>query len=55
MSEADDLTRSIRQSLAGASSSAREAALAQLVGGLKEAELAELRDRAKELERRRGK
>jgi predicted transcriptional regulator len=55
VSEAEYLTRSIRQSLAGASSDARETALAQLIGGLDDGELAELRDRAKELARRRGK
>jgi predicted transcriptional regulator len=55
VSEADYLTRSIRQSLAGASSDARETALAQLIGGLDEGELAELRERAKELARRRGR
>ena len=55
VSEAEYLTRSIRQSLAGASSDARETVLAQLVGGLDERELAELRDRAEELARRRGK
>jgi predicted transcriptional regulator len=54
VSEAEYLTRSIRQSLAGASSDARETALAQLIGGLDEGELAELRERAKELARRRG-
>ena len=55
VSEAEYLTRSIRQSLAGASSDARETVLAQLIGGLDDGELAELRDRAKELARRRGK
>jgi len=55
VSEADYLTRSIRQSLAGASPDARETALAQLIGGLDEGELAELRERAKELARRRGR
>lgn len=55
VSEAEYLTRSIRQSLAGASSDARETALAQLIGGLDEGELAELRERAKELARRRGR
>ena len=34
ISEAEYLTRSIRQSLAGASNDAREIALAQLIGGL---------------------
>jgi predicted transcriptional regulator len=55
VSEAEYLTRSIRQSLAGASTDARETALAQLIGGLDEGELAELRERAKELARRRGR
>jgi predicted transcriptional regulator len=55
VSEADYLTRSIRQSLAGASPDARDTALAQLIGGLDEGELAELRERAKELARRRGR
>ncbi len=55
ISEAEYLTRSIRQSLAGASNDAREIALAQLIGGLERSELAELRKRAKEIERRRGK
>jgi predicted transcriptional regulator len=54
VSEAEYLTRSIRQSLAGASSDAREIALAQLIGELNEGELAGLRERAKELARRRG-
>jgi predicted transcriptional regulator len=54
ISEAEYLTRSIRQSLAGASSDARETALAQLIGGLGDKELAALRKRAKELARRRG-
>ena len=55
VSEAEYLTRSIRQSLAGASNDAREIALAELIGGLEKAELAELQRRAKEIERRRGK
>jgi predicted transcriptional regulator len=49
VSEAEYLTRSIRQSLAGASIDARETALAQLIGELKDRELTALRDRAKEL------
>jgi predicted transcriptional regulator len=53
VSEAEYVTRSIQHSLAGASSDARAAALAHLVGGLEEAELAELRERAQELQRRR--
>jgi predicted transcriptional regulator len=55
ISEADYLTRTIRQSLAGASSGARETALAQLIGSLDESELASLRERGKEVARRRGK
>jgi predicted transcriptional regulator len=55
LSEGEYLARSIRQSLAGASSDARETALAQLIGDLKERELAALQERAKQLERRRGK
>jgi predicted transcriptional regulator len=55
MSEAEYLTLSIRRSLAGASSDARETALAQLIGGFDKSELAALRKRAKEIARRRGK
>jgi predicted transcriptional regulator len=55
VSEAEYLTRSIKQSLAGASSDARETALAQLIGGLDASELAALRKRGKEAARRRGK
>jgi predicted transcriptional regulator len=55
LSEGEYLARSIRQSLAGASSDARETALAQLIGDLEEKELAALQERAKQLERRRGK
>jgi predicted transcriptional regulator len=55
VTEADYVTRSIRQSLAGASSDARATALAQLVGSLDDDELAELRRRAQELEEQRGK
>jgi predicted transcriptional regulator len=55
MSEAEYLTRSIQRSLAGASSDARETALAQLIGALDAAELAALRKRAREIARRRGK
>jgi predicted transcriptional regulator len=55
MSEADYLTQSIRRSLAGASSNARETALAQLIGSLEKSELASLRKRGKEVARPRGK
>jgi predicted transcriptional regulator len=54
VSEAEYLTRSIRQSLAGASSDARDTALAQLIGAMDDGELAALRERANELARRRG-
>jgi predicted transcriptional regulator len=53
VSEAEYLTRSIRQSLAGASTDARETALAQVIGTLDDRELAALQERAKELARRR--
>jgi len=53
LSEAEYVTRSIRHALAAASSDARETALAQLIGSLEEAELAELQARAKEVARRR--
>jgi predicted transcriptional regulator len=55
VSEAEYLTRSIRQSLAVASSDARETALAQLIGAMDESQLAALRKRAKDVARRRGK
>jgi predicted transcriptional regulator len=55
VSEAEYLTRSIRQSLAGASTDARETALAQLIGTLDERELAALQARAKQLRRGRGR
>jgi len=55
VSEAEYLTRSIKRSLASASSDARETALAQLIGSLGASELAALRKRGKEVARRRGK
>ncbi len=55
LSEAEYLTRSIKRSLAGASSDARETALSQLIGSLEESELAALRKRGKDVARRRGK
>jgi predicted transcriptional regulator len=55
ISEAEYLTRSIRRSLAGASSDARQTALAQLIGGLDESELAALRERVQAIARRREK
>ena len=53
MTEAEYVSRSIRQALAGASADARQAALANLIGGLEPAELSSLRRRAKSIERRR--
>lgn len=56
LSEAEYLSRSISQTLAGASMDARQAALAKLIGGLKDAELSELqrlgRERIKPRRRR---
>ena len=55
ISEAEYLSRSISQTLAGASSAARQAALASLIGGLEDNELADLRDLAREMNERRRK
>jgi predicted transcriptional regulator len=55
VSEAEYLSRSIAQTLAGASKSARQAALAQLIGGLEEEELADLRELARQMNERRRK
>lgn len=49
ITEAEYLSRSIAQTLAGASKAAREAALAQLIGGLDEDELSDLRELAREM------
>lgn len=54
VSEADYLSRSIDQTLAGASTEARQAVLAELVGGLERGELAELRQLAKRVQDRRS-
>jgi predicted transcriptional regulator len=53
VTEADYVSRSIEQALAGASQDARQAALAQLVGNLDRDELATLRRRAREIEAKR--
>lgn len=53
LSEAEYLSRSIERTLAGASGDARQAALAQVIGGLKDDELSELRRLAGEVGRRR--
>ena len=53
ISEAEYLSRSISQTLAGASTDARQAALARLIGDLGDAELGDLRRLAGELRDRR--
>lgn len=53
-SEAEYLSKSIEQTLAGASSEARQVALAQLVGGLERKQLSELQRLAKKIDRRRS-
>ena len=53
LTEAEYVSRSIRQALSGASTDARQAALAELIGGLDSGELTELQQRAKEIERKR--
>lgn len=55
LSEAEYLSRSISHTLAGASMDARQAALAQLIGGLEDAELADLRQLGREMKARRRK
>lgn len=49
LTEGEYLSQSIRHTLAGASSEARQVALAQLVGDLDDGELAEIQRRAAEL------
>jgi predicted transcriptional regulator len=53
LSEAEYLSRSISQTLAGASMDARQAALARLIGGLGDDELSDLRQLAREMSERR--
>ena len=55
LSEAEHLTEEIRRALEGASSEAREAALAGLIGDLERGELSRLRRRAKAIDERRGR
>jgi predicted transcriptional regulator len=55
LSEADYLSRSISQTLAAASMDARQAALAQLIGGLDKHELADLQQLAREMSAKRRK
>jgi predicted transcriptional regulator len=53
LSEADYLSRSISQTLAGASMDARQCALARLIGGLDDAELSDLREHARTMSEKR--
>ena len=53
LSEAEYLSRSIARTLAGASSDARQAALARLIGGLGDDELSDLQRLAREMEEAR--
>jgi BlaI family transcriptional regulator, penicillinase repressor len=55
VSEAEYLSRSISQVLAGASMDARQAALARLIGNLDKGELADLQKLARELDKKRRK
>lgn len=55
ISEADYLSRSVSDTLSGASSGARQAVLARLIAGLDQGELSELRRRAAEVGERRRK
>ena len=48
LTEAEYLSGSIRRTLAGASSGARQAALANIIGGLRPEELSELEDLARQ-------
>ena len=55
VSEAEYLSRSISQTLAAASMDARQAALARLIGGLDNDELADLQQLAREMGEKRRK
>jgi predicted transcriptional regulator len=55
LSEAEYLSRSISYTLAGASMDARQAALAQLISGLKDADISDLRRLAREMNSARRK
>jgi predicted transcriptional regulator len=54
LTEAEYVSDSIEQTLAGASTHARQAAIAQLLGELDPGEITALRRRARELERKRA-
>lgn len=53
ITEAEYLSRTIESTLASASSEARQVALANLLGGLDRAELADVREHARRIERER--
>jgi predicted transcriptional regulator len=55
LTEAEYLSLSVEFAFAGASREARHAALAQLIGGLREDELAEVQRRARAIDRTRRK
>lgn len=55
VSEADYVSRSIEQTLAGASVDARQAALAKLIGELDASELSDLQQLARGLDKERGR
>jgi predicted transcriptional regulator len=55
LSEGEYLSRSIEQTLAGASREARHTALAQLFGALREEDLDDVQRRAREIDRSRRK
>lgn len=54
VSEADYVSRSIKQTLATASIDARQAALAKLIGELDDTELSDLQDLARDLDTKRA-
>jgi predicted transcriptional regulator len=55
ISEAEYLARSISQTLAGASTDARRAALARLIGDLDDEQMTDLRELAREINEKRRK
>jgi predicted transcriptional regulator len=55
LSEAEYLSLTVEHAFAGASREARHSALAQLIGGLRDDELAEVQRRARDIDRTRRK
>lgn len=55
VSEVEYVSGTIERALAGASAEARQAALAQLVGNLDDAEISELQRRSREIAKARGR